>query len=109
MTIGAVLKIAGRLIGSLGLAFGLFLFTMAVPLGVTRLLWLVPGKVVAPILAPLLPQSWVFGDPAAEDHWHVVSGGGFVALCGLLFWSAVIFAIWQWHSLRSATKAGAGV
>lgn len=109
MAIPAVLKLAGRIVGSAGLAFLLFVASMAIPLGVTRLVWLLPGRVIAPVIAPMLPQSWVTGDPASENHWHVVSGGGFVILCGLLFWATVIFAIWQWLSFKSSAKSGAGV
>jgi len=103
------LKLLGRIVGSLGLAFLLFLLTMAIPLGVTRLLWLLPGKAIAPAFAAIVPQSWVMGDPISENHWHVVSGGGFVILCGLLFWAAVIFAVWQWLSSKSSAKASPGV
>ncbi len=108
MAISSILQIAGRMTASLGLSTGLFLLTMAVPLGVTRLPWLFPGKIVASVLAAVLPQSWVIGDPAAEDHWQVISGGGFIVLCGLFFWAAVIFAAWQWHSSRFSKKISAG-
>jgi hypothetical protein len=109
MVIHSALKVVGRISGSLGLAFGLFIASMAIPLGITRLPWLLPGKFIAPIIASALPQAWVMGDPAAENHWHVVSGGGFVVLCGLLFWAAVIFAVWQWRSSRPSPKGSAGV
>lgn len=98
----ALFKTAGRLTGSMVISFLLFWLTMLVPAGFTRLIWLLPGKVVAPVLAAILPQSWVTGDMASDTHWHVVSGGGFALLSGILFWALLIFGIWHWLGLKKA-------
>ena len=102
MAIATTFLILGRLIASVAISFGLFLVAMLIPVGCTRLIWLLPGKVVAPILAAVLPQAWVTGDPTSENHWHVVSGGGFDILCGILFWVVVIFGLLHWRSLKRA-------
>lgn len=105
MTIAPAFRTLGRLIASVAFSFLLFLVAMLIPVGFTRLIWLLPGKAVAPILAAVVPKAWVNGDPTSENHWHVVSGGGFVILCGILFWAAVIFGLLHWRSLKKDATA----
>lgn len=100
MVIASTFRILGRLVASTAISFLLFLASMLIPVGFTRLIWLLPGKAVAPILAAVLPRTWGTGDPASGNHWHVVSGGGFVILCGILFWAAVIFCLLHWRGLK---------
>jgi len=94
-----------RLAASVAISLSLFLATMLIPVGFTRLVWLLPGKAVAPVVATVLPQAWVTGDLTSDSHWHVVSGGGFAVLCGVLFWALVIFGAWQWSIAKRVAEA----
>lgn len=95
-----ILKVLGRLIGSIGLAILTFLATTMLVPGLAILIWLLPGKVVAPLAAFVLPHAWVYGDPSSENYWRQVELGGFVIMCGVFFWAMVIFALWQWRAFR---------
>ena len=108
MSLVSVLKVLGRLSGSTVLSFALFFAILPIRTVFALQIWLLPGKTVAPIVAAIVPHSWVIGDPSDENYWDVVSVGGFVILCGILFWAALIFGVWQWvsiHRHRSKTAS----
>lgn len=91
-----------RLIGSFGFTLLLFIGTSITPFGVVRLFWWFPGKFIAPFVSRLVPLSWSRGDPAAEDYWSLVEMGGFSVSCGIVFWAAVFFFVWQGYALKHA-------
>ncbi|MBI5893595.1 MAG: hypothetical protein HZB79_08100 [Deltaproteobacteria bacterium] len=110
MNVHQILKSTGRFIASIGASFlSLIACPIAAAAGFPYLLlvWMLPAKVIAPIIAAVVSTNWVYGNPADENYWHQVSGGGFVIICAFMFWAVMIFLVWEIMSRRkqAITKA----
>lgn len=102
----SLFQVAVRLLGSFGLTLLLFVGTMSTPFSVARLFWWFPGRLIEPVVKLLVPLSWWADDPLAEEYWYVVESGGFRVSCGIVFWTIVIFLIWQkWATKRTRSSS----
>jgi hypothetical protein len=100
MNVPIHLKIVVRFASSIALSIFIFMATMAFVPTIAIYMWLLPGKAIAPLAALALPHAWVFGNPSADNYWYQAEVGGFVFMCGQLFWAIIIFSLWQWRSIR---------
>lgn len=103
----AALKFFLRAIASLGLGLLTLLLCpllSSADFPLYAKVYVYPGETIASMVASVVPESWVLGDPLKANYVPLISAVVYIFLCMLVFWSVVIFCGWEvlrWHKRRT--------